>query len=169
MSTKSFRNYGWNYTAKGLFHITLMTAKRITFFALVQDDKVLLNALGMMAKSAIEELNIKNTEVRVLDYAVLPEHIHLILELKGANYTPDLAQNQFGIQSANLGACVRGLKNLIERQARSVNPNFKWAARHHTRTIIDEDSVEQIKHNIHHQPYIYINDLFKRGNKRRRH
>lgn len=169
MSTKSFRNYGWNYTAKGLYHITLMTAKRVAFFGLVQDDQVLLNAVGMMAKSAIEALNMHNTEVDVLDYAVLPEHIHLVLQLKGAKYTPDVAQNQFGIESASLGACVRGLKSLIERQARSVNPTFKWAARHYTRSIIDEESVEQIKHKIHHQPYIYINDLFKSGHKRRRH
>ncbi|MDG1160360.1 MAG: hypothetical protein P8N19_12775 [Flavobacteriales bacterium] len=168
MSTKSFRNYGWNYTAKGLYHITLITSKRVAFFGLIQDDKLLLNALGMMAKSAIEELNIKNTEVAVLDYAVLPEHIHLVLQLKGAKYTPDLAQNQFGIESASLGACVRGLKNLIERQARSLNSNFKWAARHHTRTIIEEESVDQIKYNIHHQPYIYVNELFKSGRKGRR-
>ena len=169
MSTKSFRNYGWNYTAKGLYHITLMTSKRITFFGTVQDNRVLLNALGMMAKSAVEALDMNNTEVAVLDYAVHPEHIHLVLQLKGAKYTPDVAQNQFGIESASLGACVRGLKRLIESQARSINPNFKWAARHHTRSIIDEESVEQIKHNIHHQPYIYINDLFKSGRKRRRH
>lgn len=168
MSTKSFRNYGWNYTAKGLYHITLITSKRIAFFGLVHDDKYFLNAIGMMAKSTVEELNIRNTEVAVLDYAVLPEHIHLILELKGAKYTPDLAQNQFGIDSASLSACVRGLKTLIEKQARSMNPNFKWAARHHTGIIMDEESVTQIRYNIHQQPYIYINELFKSGRSRRR-
>ena len=169
MSTKSFRNYGWNYTAKGLYHITLMTSKRVAFFGQLHEERILLNSLGAVAKGAIDELNAINIDVEVIDYSVLPEHIHLILQLQGAKYTPDVAQNQFGIESSSLGACIKGLKHLIERKARATNPNFKWSARHHTRTIIDEESVEQIKYNIHHQPYMYINDLFKSGHKRRRH
>lgn len=162
MPKRSLRHYAWNYTAKGDYHVTIVTAKRRPFLAFVQNEELHLTEVGEIAKHCIEETSRINPNIEVIEYVVMPDHLHLLLRVQGEKYDPSVGQNQFGVQSGSLGACVRGIKSAITSRARKIQPNFKWVSRYQDNIIMDQREFENVRNYIRNNPQKLIQKLQKR-------
>ena len=69
-------------------------------------------------------------------------------------------KNKFGPQSKNLASIIRGFKIGVTKNARQINPVFKWQARYHDHIIRDEKSYCNISNYIENNPKKWDTDKF---------
>ena len=68
-----------------------------------------LNPLGLIVSNATREIPIHHKEVRILSYVIMPNHVHLLLEIDAMGLLNT---------SINLSNIVKGLKAYVSRIAR---------------------------------------------------
>ena len=69
-------------------------------------------------------------------------------------------KNKFGPQSKNLASIIRGFKIGVTKNARLINPNFKWQSRYHDHIIRDKKSFHTISNYIINNPINWKEDNF---------
>lgn len=70
------------------------------------------------------------------------------------------SQNQFGQQSKNLAAIIRGFKSGVTIRARLTMPDFAWQTRFHDHIIRNQKSFERISEYIKNNPANWKGDKF---------
>lgn len=65
---------------------------------------------------------------------------------------PTFSKNKFGPQSRNLASIIRGYKIGVTKNARLINPNFKWQARFYDIIIRNDRAFQNIQKYIHNNP-----------------
>ena len=91
---KNVRLYGYDYSQPGGYFVTICTANRKCLFSrIVPGNKfvladVQLTELGRIAEGILHETS-ERTGIRLSDYVIMPNHIHMILQIQaeGAEYT----------------------------------------------------------------------------------
>lgn len=63
-----------------------------------------------------------------------------------------MPQNKFGPQSKNLGSIIRGFKIGVTKNAKKINPEFKWHRNYHCYIIWNERSFKNITNYIINNP-----------------
>ena len=58
-----------------------MLQNGIHFFGKVQDEKMILNELGKIAEQQIKWLEIQYPYIIIYNHVIMPNHIHILLEL----------------------------------------------------------------------------------------
>jgi REP element-mobilizing transposase RayT len=76
------------------------------------------------------------------------------------NDLPLPSKNQFGPQSKNLASIIRGFKIGVTKNARILNPDFKWQPRYHDSIIRDDQSLQRISKYIINNPKNWNGDKF---------
>lgn len=71
------------------------------------------------------------------------------------------SQNRFGPQSKNLASIIRGFKTGVTKNARRINPNFKWQPRYYDHIIQNEKSFKRITQYIINNPLKWEKDRFQ--------
>ena len=61
-------------------------------------------------------------------------------------------KNKFGPQSKNLASIIRGFKIGVTKNARAINPDFKWQPRYHDHIIHNQKSYDRISNYIVNNP-----------------
>ncbi len=112
------------------------------------------------------------------EYVVMPNHFHAIIFIGENPYnTPKnpipprrdalhasplhaspRRSNQFGSQSKNLAAIIRGFKASVTKQAREIHADFAWQARYYEHIIRNEKSYQEISEYIKNNPLTWIDD-----------
>lgn len=82
-------DYGWN----GAYFITICTAGRECYFGKIEDAKMVLSNLGIIADIFWHEMTNHCHKVKLDAFVVMPNHIHGILILTGNEKTED---DEFG-------------------------------------------------------------------------
>ena len=84
---KNIRLQGYDYSLKGYYFITICVKNRLKLFwenvgvALLGDPKIKLTNEGLIVQKNIEKCN-KLKNIRIDEYIIMPNHIHMIIELK---------------------------------------------------------------------------------------
>lgn len=176
----SARLQNWDYGAMGAYFVTICTQNREHFFgdivethsnASVQKEMI-LNDLG----KKVEEEWLKTIELRpdmnleLGNFVVMPNHFHGILIIGENEFNLDTSKiNQFGPQSKNLGAIIRGFKSAVTTFARrdalqcvfTKNcSNFGWQPRFHDHIIRNSVEFERIQNYIENNPSNWKEDKF---------
>lgn len=119
---RSIRLAGYDYSQAGLYFVTICAKDRKSMFGRVEHDNVLLNNVGNVVKKCWLQIPEHYPNVVLHEFIIMPNHIHGIIELVGANYySPDStgqiifwANNNSPLQakgtSGTIGAIVRGFK-----------------------------------------------------------
>jgi REP element-mobilizing transposase RayT len=68
----------YDYTAGGVYFITICTKDREHFFGEIKDNEMMLNDLGKLCEQEINNLNERKT-VNVHEWIIMPNHVHLLL------------------------------------------------------------------------------------------
>ena len=182
LNRKSPRIPGFDYNSPGYYFITIATKNREHFFGEIENHEdmypIRATKTGLVAMENLMAIPDHFSHVN-LDYVVvMPDHVHLILELKfttpvcpvGTQFVGTPVGTQFvgtpvGTQHAaslrgdgkpepgSIPAIIRSYKSSVTRQTK-LNGDFlfAWQSRYHDRIIRDENELYRIREYIRMNP-----------------
>lgn len=126
-STGSRRMPNWDYTKKAYYSITINTKKKGNIFGEILNGTMILNALGKIADEYAIEIPKHFSHVKLHEYIVMPNHVHLLLEIFKK---PDVKKPLQNIKKFSNGktqhCCVSRSKKLyIENFDRGMTSNIE--------------------------------------------
>lgn len=179
-------DYGWN----AAYFITANTKYGVHYFGDVVNEKMKLSAIGKIAEKYWYKIPNHFPFVKLDAFVVMPNHIHGIIIIDKPNdgmqntttkntitqnvETQNFAslpskpspKNKFGPQSKNLASIVRGYKIGVTKNAKIINPMWKWQERFYDHIIRDEQSFERITNYIINNSKNWGKDKFYGVNKK---
>ena len=82
---RSLRLPHYNYSKAGYYFITICTQDKLHLFGEIVDGKMFLNDAGLMIEYWYRELENKFKHIRNHEMIIMPNHIHFIVEIVGAD------------------------------------------------------------------------------------
>ncbi len=82
---KSLRLTGYNYNKSGFYFITICIYNGDYIFGRVKNNKMILNEKGVMINKWWSKLSKKFINIKLDKYVIMPNHIHGIINLVGAD------------------------------------------------------------------------------------
>ena len=121
---RSIRLKGYDYSAEGMYFITLNTHKRQRAFGFIENAVMHLNETGTVAQSCWLDIPVHYPNVVLHDFVIMPDHIHGIIELIKTQSIDQSVVAVVGAQdfdesivgAQNLDESVVGAQNLEPRQ-----------------------------------------------------
>jgi len=167
---KQIRLKKYDYSDVGWYFVTICTQNREYILGNVVDGEMILNEFGKIINKKINELiKYKNVDVDV--YCVMPNHIHLILIIVGAdprvrpisnNGFNDLGSTQGSTPTSNpiLGEYIKRLKTLttyiyIKNVKNNNWPKFNkrlWQRNYYEHIIRNKFNLNRIRQYIRDNP-----------------
>ncbi|MDF1498126.1 MAG: transposase [Patescibacteria group bacterium] len=149
---RSIRLKNYDYASDGTYFATICTQHKEYMFGNVIDGKMVLNSAGKMIKKWLCELENKFKNIKLNEYIIMPNHIHLII---------------FIMVGANLCVCPIGIQRIIQwlktmttnEYIRNVKQNdWKrfdrklWQKNYYDRIIRNEKELDKIRKYILENP-----------------
>ena len=159
---RSIRLKEYDYSQCGYYYVTICIHNRECNLGKVVNGKIQLSKIGEIVKN--EWLNTKQIRKNIdLDeWVVMPNHIHGIIVINdvlfhvGAHCNAPLQtnnKNQFGPQSNNLGAIIRGFKGVTTKRIHSIGScGFLWQRNYYEHVIRNEIELNWIREYIINNP-----------------
>lgn len=161
----------WSEYAGGLYFITIVTKNRIPYFGKINDGKIHLYPSGEIAQSSIKNIGRVYPYCKLLNYVVMPNHIHLIIyidekllsykkrDLNIVNGDPTNINKATHCNSW-LSLVIGHLKSFITRQARKGGISFGWQERYHDHIIRNMEDFRSISNYIDNNIQNWESDCF---------
>lgn len=144
-SRKPTRIPGYDYSKCNYYFITLCTYDKKCIFGSPQN----LNRLGKIVQEHIENIKNHYKSVRVDNYVVMPNHVHMIIALQDEIHNP------------NISSLVALFKTGVTKQIRLIEPDMKvWQRSFHDHIIRNQRSYEKIWEYIENNPLKWEEDCF---------
>lgn len=149
---KDIRLKSYNYSSAGAYLLTVCTKKRIRYLwndvgaPIGRPQNEVLSRYGMIVDTAINKITEKYTDISVDNYSIMPDHIHLLVQIHSIGGRPMAAPTTSTI--------INQMKGWVTKQI-----GFSiWQKSFHDHIIRNEhDYLEALKY-IEHNPYKYIKD-----------
>lgn len=162
-SRKTIRLKGADYNCKGIVFLTLCTKERrctlshIVGTGVLDGPKIELTRYGQIADKYIHQLNDFYDGLSVKSYVIMPNHIHMLLENKGAQNEPSILSGEPGpsrtpvptVQNSIVSRFVSTFKRFCNREC---GANI-WQYRSYDHIIRNDKDYEE------HLRYIYENPI----------
>lgn len=171
---ESRRAQWWDYTNNAAYFVTIVIKNRVHFFGDVQNEKMVLSAIGQIANDIWYEMPAHQPYVKLDAFVVMPDHIHCIVGIDkpvGIDAVTDSIEacldaadtdintkpkNQkmaaISPKSGSLATIIGGYKSAITKNARKINANFNWQPRFHDRIIRNDAELNRIRKYIDDNP-----------------
>jgi REP element-mobilizing transposase RayT len=160
---KSIRLAEYDYTQEGAYFVTICTHGRQSLFGNVIDGRMVLSEPGRIVAEEIKRTEKLRPGVVIDTYAVMPNHVHLIVVLCGENgdYS-DTARRvptggrAFGRpQAGSLPAIIGAVKSAVTRRI-GLMPGHRggpvWQGRYYEHIIRNGASYDDIRRYILENP-----------------
>jgi len=156
---QSRRLNGHDYASAGLYFITLNTENRNKLFGEIKNGLMQLNNAGLVAQKCWLEIPEHFPHVTLLDFVIMPNHIHGIIEIiynpvGEKNFSPQL-ERQSGRTSPTktIGSIVRGFKIGVTKWIRQHTTIHEvWQRNYYDHIITNTDSYYRICQYIRDNP-----------------
>ncbi len=144
LKRKSPRMFGFDYASARIYFVTINCHKNQhllgDIFKNEDSNQIVLSEIGMIATEKINDLSSHHAGVEVLDYVVMPNHIHILISLRDQ------------VKTSTLSTIVGSYKSSVTRATRQVLPDLKlWQGSFSDHVIRDE------KDFLNHYEYIEMN------------
>jgi hypothetical protein len=93
---KSIRLKNYDYSQAGFYFITICTQNRLHLFGEIINDEMVLNDAGRMIDEIWHEIPIYYDGFKIHQFIVMPNHIHGIIEIVGADHMGNHNQGRHG-------------------------------------------------------------------------
>jgi REP element-mobilizing transposase RayT len=136
-SAKRKRNRldGFDYALAGAYFVTICTHERKEIFW--SDGQI--NLAGSTAEKGIRAVQLRFPEVEILSYAIMPNHVHLLLKNAGSE--------------VNLSTIIGSFKREVTKRMRRENPSLHvWQVSFHDRIVRDQEEMDRINAYIELNP-----------------
>ena len=173
---KSTRLKGYDYTQAGLYFITICVKNRECLFGNITNGKMLLNDSGKNANECWLEISNHFSNTQLHEYIIMPNHIHGIIEIVGANqHSPNVDDKHNRTKyisplrspSKTIGSVVRGFKIGVTKWFRlNMGDEFPigqsvWQRNYYDHIIRNEKTYQTISEYIINNPLKWQEDKFK--------
>ena len=178
---KSSRLQGYDYSQNGMYFVTICTKEREHFFGKVKNGKMVLNNIGKVAYQFWQEISQHFPFVRLDTCQIMPNHIHLIVEInvgvqfiepankiknksgfdKSNPYKKRIKNNPMLLNKITLGKIIRYFKakssNEIKKQIEFWK--FSWQRNYYDHIIRNEIELNKIREYIILNPQQWERDI----------
>ncbi len=154
---KSPRLKGFDYSQPGGYHVTICSHQRTPIFGEIQhiDDlnTMVLSWIGKIIDQEIIKLNSYLPQLSIEKYAILPNHVHLLISLD-----PSLLKGKT-ISAKSLSQIVRLFKARSSREVHKISPGLVvWQNSFYDHVIRDQTDFDKV--------WQYIDNNVAQGSKR---
>jgi putative transposase len=141
---KQIRLKDFDYSQEGGYFITICVKNRVNAFGKIVSNSSVLNKIGLLAEKYIMEIASHYCNVEVLEYIIMPDHIHMIIIINNAN----------DIKRATIAEIIKGYKQIVSRKIHLNFPEieFSWQRSFHDHIIRNYESLDRICDYIKHNP-----------------
>ncbi len=142
------------YAVHEAYFITICTLKKICYFGKVVGDKTELTEVGRMVDDTISNMNDRFPETIIENHVIMPNHIHLILNLVKI----EKADSRYSISDI-----IRDFKSYTTREYCKPHGNLLiplWQRGYYDRRIRDKDELAAINKYIDENPRKWKQDKF---------
>ncbi len=159
---QSIRLPGFDYTTPGAYFVTIVTQGRECLFGDVVDGVMCLNELGLMTQKWLLKLPDKFPSVILDELVIMPNHIHVVVWLVGADPCVCPDQHPQTIPGRTHG-CAPTLNRIIQwfktmstnesiRTAGLSRPGILWQRNYWERILRGDDELNRIRQYIIDNP-----------------
>jgi REP element-mobilizing transposase RayT len=157
----SLRLNGYNYCSHGLYFVTICTPHKENTFGLIEDNKIILNKYGRVARNEwIKTAQIRQN-VQLDSFIIMPDHMHGILVIKNVGATGSVAHRTLNIKSVSqitlnpesLGSIIGQYKSVVTKKIREMGLiEFRWQRNYYDRVIRKYAELHAIRKYIKNNP-----------------
>jgi putative transposase len=172
---KSSRLLNFDYSTPGFYFITICTLNHNNFFGKIISAKMELNQKGIITKTCLQNIPNHFKNIILDEYVIMPNHIHLLLELTKSNVnsveTRHGASLQITYQSYHfhrlaiksnqtIPKIINQFKSAVTKQINPKTIFFVWQPRYHDYIVKDKQDYFKIKNYIINNPAYWQKDKF---------
>jgi len=159
----SARLQNWDYRSAAPYFVTICSKNREHIFGEIENGKMILNDLGKQAGQYLININIYTDYANVVNFVIMPNHVHAIIELK--NRTKEHKPNKFGpLLKKSLSSILNHYKGRVTRYANENNLPAGWQALFNDHIIRDMDEYKRVFDYITDNPKNWKTDKFNDTN-----
>jgi len=158
----NIRLYGYDYSQEGLYFVTICTQDKMCLFGEIMDEEMALNEIGIIVKNCWLAIPEHYPHVKLHEFIIMPNHIHGIIELVGANkHSPD--DIKFRSPSKSIGSIIRGfkigvMKNIKANVYSPLQNKSIWQRNYYEHIIRNDESYQKITEYIYENPKYWQTD-----------
>ncbi len=153
---KPIRLEEYDYSTGGHYYVTICTYNRGELFGHIEDNHMILNEIGTIAKNTWIEIPKHFPDIELDEHVVMPNHIHGII----------ITNNPVGDGHArpvnrinNLSVVIGSYKSAVSKQINQLNKvSFKWQRYFYDHIIRTEKSLNKIREYIVNNPAKWADD-----------
>ncbi len=174
--------YRWHDYNGELYFITICVKDKQHSFGYIKNSEIHYSEIGMVAAKKIDEISSHWSGVEVLTSVVMPNHVHMIINIDGSIYQeknnqitaldnsqmkspplPTASPRQgptLGGLHSYLAAIIGGFKAGIKRIANQYGLSFEWQSGFHDHIIRDSGSFNKITDYINNNVLRWSDDCY---------
>jgi putative transposase len=156
---KPMRLYGYDYSQKGAYYITIITKDRKNIFGCIMGDEVELSLAGQVAQVEWSAISTKFPYIDLDEFVIMPNHIHGILFIQNPGQFPNQPRSEStminGAPKNSIISVIENYKSLTSRKIRQLNfiPGGQvWHTRFYDHIIRGYEEFEKIREYIVNNP-----------------
>lgn len=172
---KSSRLKNFDYSSSGFYFITICTYRHNNFFGKIINQQMELSKMGLITRQCIIDIPKHFKNVLIDEYMIMPNHVHLLLELTKSNVnsveTHHGASLQIRYQSYHfhrlaiksnqtIPKIINQFKSAVTHQINHKTVFFAWQPRYHDIIIKNEKQYFTIKNYIKNNVINWEKDKF---------
>jgi REP element-mobilizing transposase RayT len=161
---ESIRRPGWDYSAPGLYLVTICTHQMRMYFGMVVNAEMKPSTIGRCAGEKWEEIPSHFKNVQLDEFIVMPNHLHGVIKISG-QWEPKLKKNQIkrtlsdvSPRSGSLSHIIRCYKAGVTYWCKQQGFEFSWHTGFHDRIVPGLQSLEAVREYIRDNPANCEND-----------
>ncbi len=151
---KVIRLQHYDYTQNGLYFITICTQDRACLFGKILDNEVKLNPAGKMIQYWYFELEKHFPSIKPLEYVIMPNHIHFILQIENQEQKTSLFDAIYWFKTMTTNEYIRHVKH---SHWQPFNKRL-WQRSYYEHIVRNERSYFDIIQYIENNPYNWHSD-----------
>lgn len=113
----------FDYSSNRSYFVTICADKRKQIFSFVVDGNIVLTPYGEIAKNELISLEIRYPFLKIENYVIMPNHIHLLMQFMHDENTHSAGASQPALHTPNLQSVISSFKSL---STRLINKRFNY-------------------------------------------
>jgi putative transposase len=159
---RSIRLPEYDYTQPGAYFVTICAWQKKSLFGDICNSEIRLTDLGKIAQRELERLHQRFSHIQLDCFAVMPNHIHMIIVISSNTISQGNFTEHFGRPvSGSIPTIVRSYKSAVTSQIKTRRdaPKFPiWQVNYYEHIIQNEAEWGQIRMYIENNPIEWESD-----------
>src|SRR5688572_26906801 len=146
---RSLRAAWWDYSCTAIYFVTTCTKNREYYFGNIQNGKMILCPIGIIADFLWKEIVNHASNIELLEYVVMPNHVHGIVSINDSGNQNSFSlggtmhalslQEKLNFSSSrfqnmgqnSLSSIIGSYKSAVSKHAHRLGFDFAWQPRFH--------------------------------------